>query len=97
MILLCVSFYAVMRKSSNFEWFGCIGIDGKDWIRDRGSRHVTFMSRWDATIINNKGLYVCLRPTIFTPKCDYILSNYLQVWEKETILSKIVEMGVDLL
>ena len=55
------------------------------------------MSRWDTTIINNKDLYIFSRATIFAPKCDYILSNCLWVWEKERVLGKIIEMGVDLL
>lgn len=58
---------------------------------------MTIMSRWVTTIINNKGLYECLRPTIFAPKCDCILSNCLWVWEKERVLGKIARMGGDLL
>lgn len=57
---------------------------------------MTFMSRRDVVIINNKGIYVFLRAIIFMPKCDFILSIHLWVWKKKRFLGKIAKMGGDL-
>ena len=85
-------------KMKGFKWLMCIGNDGKDWEKDRGSRHVTLISIRDATIItNNNGHYVLLRDIVFLLKCEVILSKCFWVWKGKRGLVKTVEMDGDLM
>ena len=74
----------------------CIGNDGNDLEKDRGSRHMTSISNKDTTIItNNNGHYFRLQ--VFLPKCEVILSKCFWVPKEKRSLAKIVEMGGDLM